>query len=462
MASKAFKSIVDLCRNLNHLIDSDLLAQLKCILTEHPSVVHEKDEFGFTLLHYAAMYQSVEFCKQIVELNAGAVKLLSRRCSMPVHLSCHDNHNNIETTKYLFQLHPESINIPDSDGNYPIHLLLLGGYRKNILELTQFLLKHDKGSVSKPNHCGNLPLHIACQLHELNIVKLILDSYAEAINIKNKGGWSCLDMAKVGPDDEDDDDILRLRYHDEVECFLELQLDYIREAHERTTPDSSSGRLPLHKAVCDRRVSVGTVQLIISANPASIDTADNLGRIPLHMACLVGEADVVKYLIEVDQNSHTRPALAGNCGANQDCFVPSCNDIDRVLNKTYFGMPIRTLFSKLDIVTYLKGAHKDSLARPDMGGDCALHLACCMARYNTISCILDNSYCGVSVRNAYGKLPVQYLLTTNQSCERNGPEYVGAVYQLLRAYPALHDILDLDAMSEMGNKTSRKETQQDV
>ena len=79
--SSSFKFVKSLCqyRVTNNLEKSDFLEQLKSALSANPDVVHEVDSEGWTLLHYAAMYRSDEFCKLLVELNPEAVRVTDIR-----------------------------------------------------------------------------------------------------------------------------------------------------------------------------------------------------------------------------------------------------------------------------------------------------------------------------------------------------------------------------------------------
>eukprot|EP00956_Cyclotella_meneghiniana_P045721 scaffold381608_cov86-Cyclotella_meneghiniana.AAC.1 len=80
---------------------------------------------------------------------------------LPIHESSYCA--NLKTTQLLFQLFPESLNVPNCFGQCPLHILIQShlerhGELNNVKQLTLFLLKHDKGAVSKPDEDGNLPL----------------------------------------------------------------------------------------------------------------------------------------------------------------------------------------------------------------------------------------------------------------------------------------------------------------
>lgn len=116
---------------------------------------------------------------------------------------------------------------------------------------------------------------------------------------------------------------------------------------------------------------------MVSAYPHSTDVADNEGRLPLHIACQVGNVDAAKYLIPTNL---------------------------------------------------------DSFKIRDMTGNPPLHLACLQGMCELISCILKQSPYGVNVQNEDNRLPIELLLFDSE-CDRDCIEYVEAVRCLFEASP---------------------------
>lgn len=141
-SSCSFNSARALCRNDEGLSESELVSKLEAILKTNPIVVHEDDGYdGRTLLHHAAFDRSPEFCKLLVDMNPDLLKFFSNdERHLSFHLACVAG--NVEAAKYLYHIYPESINIPNADGSYPLHRLMSFGRRnqENVIELTQFLL----------------------------------------------------------------------------------------------------------------------------------------------------------------------------------------------------------------------------------------------------------------------------------------------------------------------------------
>ena len=381
MSSKAFKSIKRLIYSKD-LTETEKVKRLKAILTTNPDVVNETNDQGVTLLNYAALHQSVEFCRLLAEGNLEAARTPDDYACLPIHNACWSH--NLEVTKYLFTLYPEGINVSGEDGKYPIHCIFpinqlfwddddydddRARFKKETLvEFTTFLLEHDKGAVSSADDDGYLPLHLACKFDtKLSIVAAIYHAYPEAIFTETPAGYTPLDLA------------VRCK-HDEIASFLQSQLELIDEAREDTEPDFH-GDLPIHRALRSVDLpAVGTIELMLAANPASVLTANSLNMLPIHIACLSGNLEIVKCL----------------------------ND-----------------------------ANEDSLWLHDSMKNYPLHIACLAGKHDVINYILGKSdYHKVSEPNINGKLPIQLLLY-RAKCERDSLDYMNAVYSLLRAYPEL-------------------------
>eukprot|EP00956_Cyclotella_meneghiniana_P022047 scaffold41027_cov53-Cyclotella_meneghiniana.AAC.4 len=214
-----FDEIKDLCKNESNHSESELISILKATQID-PGVLSERDEGGRTLLHYAAIERSSEFCRVIHDQDNTLVKTQNRNGWLPLHNACRNG--NLASTKYLYSVYPESSNIPDNEGWYPLHLLAdCGrGSNENMQELLLFLLKHDKGAVSTPDYADTLPLHYASDEKALAFVKLLFDAYPDGIFVEDiEEGNAPLDIA-------------RSHYHADVIDFFEHQFEFHDQAQE--------------------------------------------------------------------------------------------------------------------------------------------------------------------------------------------------------------------------------------
>jgi ankyrin repeat protein len=355
-----------------HLPDAERWEKMRSILEENPGVVLEQNEMGDTLLHWAAFDSSPEQCMVLLEFDPTRelLQLRSARGWSPIHCACIAG--NLETARYLLGLHPDGINMTDNEEYNCLHLIfsnhglmVMGQVDERIIDFVRFLLSKAPWLISSSTKKGDLPLHIAFfDGHSLPVLLSLYNAHPEAIYRRNNNGLTPLARAgAIGYDD------------DEEEAVITFFRALINEA--RTTTPDALGRLPLHRALLNANLPVGTIELIIDANPVSTLIADRLGQTPLAIACRHCNIHVIKYLVE---------------------------------------------------------ACKDALQINDAYGELPLHIACRHGRCNVVKWILERSNAGLSVQNNEGNIPIQLLLY-DADCNRNSLEYMQAVYMLLRAYP---------------------------
>jgi ankyrin repeat protein len=115
-------------------------------------VLKDKNSCGQSLLFFAAKSRSIEFIKLLVETDGDMESVTTADIfgMLPIHNAC--AYANVEAAKYLYSIYPESINIADEDGCYPLHFVLYNNMRPSghedffkILNLTRFMLLHDQG-----------------------------------------------------------------------------------------------------------------------------------------------------------------------------------------------------------------------------------------------------------------------------------------------------------------------------
>jgi len=209
-----------------------------------------------------------------------------------------------------------------------------------------------------------LPLHLACKAYSQNLqlVRLLFDVHPEAILAQNEDEETPLDCVLAYGEE-----------NGEVVQFLEAQMAYARTAQDVR----AMSWLPLHKALHDK-ATLGSIKLLVQANPSALRVIDNQGSLPLHIACESSSTDVVEYLLELD---------------------------DTFLN------------------------HFDS------GRNSPLHYACLGGNCRTVTYLLERNVPSVSEPNNDGKLPFHLLCETEGQVDRDSLEYVDTIWQLLLAHP---------------------------
>ena len=290
---------------------------------------------------------------------------------LPFHAAC--NYGTVVTAKYFYQLYPESINVADDNGWYPIYYAIAGikVNPSNAIDMVQFLLDCDP-SVALQNWHGFLPIYWVCvrssientpQLNaRLKVLQLLYDVHPDLIE-----------------SDEIESNVTT--FHPKIQTFINSQLTYARQARDlrqMNTPDEN-GQLPLHKALFDN-VTLGSIKLLVKSYQSAISCANNKGMIPLHVACHHNE-------------------------------TPS-------------------------IVEYLVNLNEVTLGTTDGEGNTALHHACIGANHAIIALLIDK-YGSISVakRNEHRQLPIDLLFESEAVSDRESVEYIESIYRLLRAYP---------------------------
>ena len=262
--------------------------------------------------------------------------------------------NSIETIEYLYELYPESMDIADFQGDYPIHLFLTFNSTLT-LELFQFLLGHDRGAASKPDSFGLLPLHRMAPKRRnisVDLVQLVYNAYPDAIYVQCRGETP-LDIKRRNGGRQG-----------RIASFFQSQLDFVRHSKDDTTPDVN-GQFPIHRQLSRELLSSGKVKLMAKANPASLTLADVQGRIPLHIAIRHRDIDVVRHLIEAN---HLKISdKRGNCALHYACLAGKCDIINYLLEQSTHGVSSRNLDGKLPIQLLLYDAECDRDSLEYMG-----------------------------------------------------------------------------------------------
>lgn len=344
-SNRSFHSAIALCRNIKNQTESELQQQLKAILTADPAVTQETDEWGFQLIHLAARNRSPEFCELLVDANIDLVRNVDTSGWLPIHYACLNS--DFDTLKYLLRLYPESIHIPNGVGAYPMSMLLdcRCKDKPRLLEMTRFLLKQHHLVLATRDHNGDQPLHLACRYYcTLPIVKLLFDSYPEAIYNKNLNNETPLDIALV---------------HNRFDTvhFLDVQRKCVLVSTDE------NGKVPIHRVLLNRCVSAGAVSLILKAHPSSITAFDREGNLPLHIACQVSDLDIVQILVETNRESLN----VHNANKDLPLHVASrqgnCDGINYLLEQSTYGVTRENIDMKLpiELLVYDSGCDRNEL-----------------------------------------------------------------------------------------------------
>ena len=387
------------------------IQMVKVILDAHPASVRSVDRFGNTPLHLlcfngrADETVAMQILNLLIEKYPEAVRHANVLGNLPIHLAAETK--SPDFCRVLINAYPGSERMNNTDGELPLHCASL----KGSLATVEYLYGIYPDAIHASTG-GLYPIHKTISgttrrenpAAAVDIVQFLLVSdpnqklkqfqgksllrYACEMDYNNSNIEAAIQMIKiifdVHPEAIKHRKIAKTinRYHNEVKEFINAELAHTRQAKDRrlmTTPDDN-GQLPLHTAL-QNNVRLGSIKLLVKGNPSALRTLENNFALPLHLAC-----------------------------QHHDCA---------------------------SVVQYLLGLDNAALEIADRQGNTALHCACRGAKYDTIAMLLEKyDAASVSKRNSHDKLPID-LLWESEASDRESVEYMGSVFQLMRAYPEM-------------------------
>jgi len=106
------------------------------------------------------------------------------------------------------------------------------------------------------------------------------------------------------------------------------------------------------------RKILGAVKLFVQADPSTIQTPDNHGALPLHIAARYECPDVIKYLVDLNIDSLLVADNLGNTPLRCACFEGSYDVIEMFLTR-YPNAPVATRNVNGDLPIQLLLEHDD-------------------------------------------------------------------------------------------------------
>ena len=362
-----------LCRN-DKLDGAAAIQILKLLLDKHPDAArHSSNNYGRLPIHTASRWRSPDFCRVLIEAYPGSERRADASDVLPLHIAC--CFNTVATVEYLYRQYPDAIHQATTHGVYPIDSAI--------------------GSTTKRSHATPAvdivqflldcdPNQKLPQFHGMSPLHFACGREYNDSNIE-AGIQIIKGIFDAHPEAIEDDSFASNihRYHQRIQAFINNELAYARQAKDlrlMMTPDNN-GRLPLHTAL-QNNVRLGSIKLLVKGNPSALRTVEDNLAMPLHIAC--------------EHHDSTR------------------------------------------VVQYLLSLSATILDAVDREGNTVLHYACRGAKYETIALLLEKyDAASVSKQNAHGKLPIDMLWESNEVSDRKSADYVGSVFQLVRANPEM-------------------------
>eukprot|EP00956_Cyclotella_meneghiniana_P010731 scaffold15044_cov37-Cyclotella_meneghiniana.AAC.3 len=332
------------------------------------------------------------------------------------------------------QIDPDVLSTRSWSGMTLLHLAAFHGRSP---EFCSVLHQLDVTLVKTQDNEGWLPMHHACALNvNVETAKYLFSLYPGSINIPNVNRWYPLHV---------------LATNDESLQLLAFLLNYDEGA---VSTDDNLGQLPLHLA-CRKR-ELPFVKLLFDAHPDGIFVQDEDGETPVDNAIRYRDgdgADVVNFLeTQLDfrrqSQDNQEPDINGQLPIHQVLQLPTENvslgTIKLMVGAHRASVTVADIqgciplhyacrFGDLNIVEYLVEQDINSLTNVDNMGNLPIHHACLGGRPGIVRYILMTTDYGVTVQNNDGKLPIELLLF-DAVCARD-LQHMDAVDSLLRANP---------------------------
>ncbi|MFH1644545.1 MAG: ankyrin repeat domain-containing protein, partial [bacterium] len=199
---------------------------------------------------------------------------------------------------------------------------------------------------------NNTPLHDAILEHNLEEIKILLDSQPQQLAMQNENGNTPLLLAVATVVEEDIEDIEeKQRIIDEIINRLIEKIEQQENAEAIFNTQNIFGLSILHVAAGTNKKE--TVEKLINTNKVFENIQDDTGATPLHVASKFGLTEIVKLLANpgniffIDDNGNTALHEAAKSG-NSETVVAILNQTDNPNNDKNI-LYIKNNFGKIPI-----------------------------------------------------------------------------------------------------------------
>ena len=393
-------------------------SELCSILLEHKAKIDAVDEDGNQPLHLACRQGHIETCTLLLS-NGADVNAVNRSNQTPLLAAASSNRDCSELCSILLE-HKAKIDAMDEDGNQSLHLACKQGHtrtcwllvsngadvnavnrsnqtalhaaassNRDYSELCSILLEH-KAKIDAVDEDGKQPLHLACKQRHAATGNLLLSHGADV---------TALDKQQRIPLDLASESILESAIVDDSSHALHIAADndniqtvqLLVGCGADVNALNKSGQTPLHTAAGGLEDCRELCSILVE-HKAKIDTVDEDGNQPLHLACKQGHTRTCRLLlskgadVKAVNRSNQTPLLAA-ASSNRNC-----SELCSILLE-----------------------HKAKIDAVDKGGNQSLHLACKQGHTRTCRLLLSNG-ADVKAVNRSNQTPLHAAASSNRDC----------------------------------------------
>ncbi|ABD44910.1 ankyrin repeat protein [Ehrlichia chaffeensis str. Arkansas] len=182
---------------LSILVQSDSVHLLKDVLSQHRFNINATNAYGYTVLHFAAIYNAKKCAKFLLGSRSKIIPKPAKSGLTPLHLAAGSN-DSLDVLKLLIQYDPFAIHARDNMGRTIMHHAALGGSIDNLLLCInlgmdvnlQATVFNDDGEIDELTNTGRscAPIHLAIEEGKLGIVSCLLSCCDINLSVVNSDG----------------------------------------------------------------------------------------------------------------------------------------------------------------------------------------------------------------------------------------------------------------------------------
>ena len=284
---------------------------LPLLLKHEPKIAQYEDHCGDLLLHIAIESEnSVDTIELILDAYPEGISKKGGYGLLPFHSACNcseseSESDSIQILELLLSRYPSAASISPEKwrgsrrGSFPLHRCFQLFNANLSDEFIMSLIEAYPDAASIKTRDNETALHFACWGgFPLAIIQRLYGLYPEAVTVQ--ANYSALPFHRAC-----------LSASMEVITFLLEKYPASIQSKDRV------GQLPLHIAI-RRQAPLEVIQILIEPYPNAVNIADNDGELPLHVACRHDASlEVIQLLIDRfvgDERHHRGLGIADNRG----------------------------------------------------------------------------------------------------------------------------------------------------